>query len=149
MSIDRRKAHSRDMTFLCECFLRSMRDSIARSRGAWDEARERAQFEDQLDLEATTIICADGVDVGFVTLDQDPKALQIHTLCVAPEYQGRGIGSQVTIDVVDFGRETGRDIIVSVLKVNTRAEALYRQLGFVVFAETEHHHHLRRWSVTR
>jgi hypothetical protein len=33
-----------------------MRDSITACRGEWDEARERAQFERQLDLKTTNII---------------------------------------------------------------------------------------------
>ena len=128
-NITSRAARSEDMAFLTDCFLRSMCDSITACRGQWDEVRERAQFERQLDLEETKIIRADDVNVGFVMCVQQPGALQMHTLCVAPEYQGRGIGAQVTMDIVSRGRHAGFEVVLSVLKTNPRAEALYRRLG--------------------
>ncbi len=39
---------------------------ITASRGWWDEDRERAQFERQLDLAASRVIQTDRLDVGFV-----------------------------------------------------------------------------------
>jgi ribosomal protein S18 acetylase RimI-like enzyme len=143
MRITDRETQPEDVTFLTDCFLRSMRDSIALCRGDWNEARERAQFERQLDLQGTRIIRADDLDVGFVICVEKPTALQMHTLCVAPEHQNCGIGSRVTMDVIERGRRAGCDIVLSVLKTNTRAEKLYQRLGFTVVKESEHHRHMK------
>ncbi len=143
MSITRRAARFEDMPFLTDCFVRAMRESITACRGQWDEARERAQFEHQLDLGTTEVIRAAEADIGFVVCVQGPHALQIHTLCIVPEQQGRGIGSHVTVDLVASGRQLGHDVVLSVLKSNRRAEAFYRRLGFRVVDESEHHHHMK------
>ena len=115
-----RPALAGDMAFLAGCFLRSMRETITACRGEWNEAR-----------------------VGFFMLVQRREALQLHTLCVAPEHQRQGIGSSVTTAVIRQGAESGRAVILSVLKVNKRAEALYQRLGFRVVEQSEHHRHMK------
>lgn len=146
--ITNRPARLEDTEFLIGCFLRSMFESITACRGRWDETRERAQFVSQLDLNATRVIKAEDIDVGFIMCLQQSAALQIHTLCVAPEHQSRGIGSHVTMEVVDRGLKAGQDVVLSVLKTNPRAEALYRRLGFTVVEESEHHHHMKHIGTT-
>jgi len=138
-----RPALAGDMAFLAGCFLRSMRDTITACRGEWNEARELAQFENQLDLGETQIVRIGEMDVGFFMLVQRREALQLHTLCVAPEHQRQGIGSSVTTAVIRQGAESGRAVILSVLKVNKRAEALYQRLGFRVVEQSEHHRHMK------
>ena len=69
--------------------------------------------------------------------------VQIHTLCVAPEFQDSGIGSHVVRHVVHEAREKKAGVTLSVLKVNTRGRALYERLRFVVISESEHHYHMR------
>jgi ribosomal protein S18 acetylase RimI-like enzyme len=120
-----------------------MQECITACRGHWNEAGERAQFENQLDLTTTNVISADDADVGFVMLIQRSDALQIHTLCIAPEYQGHGIGSKVTMDIVHLSDDNKGVVVLSVLKVNVRAVALYSRLGFTVADESEHHYHLK------
>jgi ribosomal protein S18 acetylase RimI-like enzyme len=138
-----RPAVDADRPFVIGVFLRSMRESIAASRGAWDEVRERDTFEGQLDLQRTTIIERGATAVGFVMLGDLVGALQIHTIAIAPEHQNGGIGSDVLTDLVQIGRQTGREVILSVLKSNSRAEALYARLGFVVVEESPTHRHMR------
>jgi ribosomal protein S18 acetylase RimI-like enzyme len=128
---------------MTDCFLQSMQESITACRGRWDEERERAQFQRQLDLPSAQIIRVAEEDVGFVVLFEQPPVVQMHTLCVAPEWQNQGIGSRVTRDAIHLAAQTGRDLVLWVLKVNVRAEALYRRLGFVVIEESEHHHHMK------
>jgi ribosomal protein S18 acetylase RimI-like enzyme len=120
-----------------------MRESINACRGHWNEAGERTQFEHQLDLTTTNIISTDGADVGFVMLIRNSDTLQIHTLCIAPEYQGQGIGSKVTMDIINHREDDKGVVVLSVLKVNLRAVALYSRLGFTVADESEHHYHLK------
>jgi ribosomal protein S18 acetylase RimI-like enzyme len=141
--VTRRSAEIEEAPFLCDCFLRSMRESISKSRGYWDEARERAQFEEQLDLGATEIVQNEGVDVGFLTLARRQGVVQIHTLCVAPEHQGRGLGSEIVRQVIAEAFLAGQVVVLSVLKSNGRAQAFYERLEFRVVDESEHHRHLR------
>jgi len=43
--------------------------------------------------------------------------VELHTLCIAPEHQSRGIGSHVTRALVADARSAGRGVTLSVLSV--------------------------------
>ncbi len=143
MTIATRPATEGDRPFLVRCFLDAVRESVTASRGRWDEARERTQFEAALDLDRTTIIETDAVEAGFVMIVELPGILMIHTIAIAPAFQHRGIGSDIVRDLVNIGRQTSRDVVLSVLKTNPRAERLYARLGFVVVEESPTHRHMR------
>src|SRR5687767_6614016 len=96
-----------DVAFLERVFLDSMKESITAARGQWDINREIAQFRQQLALESTKVIQQDGFDVGFVMTVHAGGELQIHTLCVTPEFQDQGIGSRVVQLVVHEAAESG------------------------------------------
>jgi len=145
VNIVTRPAVHADLPFILDCFLRAMRPSLTAWRGEWNEPRERTRFVDVLDLDRTTIIEVDEERIGFLMLVELPRVLQLHTIAIVPEHQGRGIGSEVVRDVVNIGRQTGRHVVLSVLKANPRAEALYVRLGFLVVEETEYYRHLR-WT---
>lgn len=134
-----RPATSDDVGFLTRTFLVSMRDSIEAARGVWDEARERAQFEHQLDLEHTKVICVGDSGVGFVTVIPRSAEIELHTLCVVPERQSQGIGSLVTRQIGESDYAAGIPIAASVLKTNMRATRFYKRLGFVRTGESRHH----------
>ncbi len=120
-----------------------MRPSLTAWRGSWDEARERARFDEALDVSATTIAAVDDADVGFAMIVERPGMLQVHTIAIVPEHQRRGFGSTLVRDLIAIGRQTCRDVVLSVLRVNPGAESFYTRLGFVVFDESDAFRHLR------
>lgn len=138
-----RPAESVDLEFLVNAFMRAGREMITASRGFWGETRERQQFERQLHLSCTRIIQNKDTDVGFVTAVMRGKDVELHTICVLPEYQNRGIGSWVTNEVIRTAIESGRGIVLSVLKGNKNARLFYERLGFAVVGSSEHHHRMR------
>ena len=142
-TITTRPAGAADIGWLTDVFLGSLREAITAARGAWDETREGVQFREQLDLTGTQIIQLRGTDIGFVMSRDRGDEVELHTLCIAPEYQSRGIGSYITRRLVSRARTSGRGVVLSVLKANERARKLYERLGFVVVDESIHHHHMR------
>jgi ribosomal protein S18 acetylase RimI-like enzyme len=138
-----RQATDEDLAFLVDVFLRTMRVHITAARGFWDEAKERSQFQQQLRLESTRIILRDGVDVGFLMTAPCGRDTELHTICVTPEYQRRGIGTTITQQVIDEARLQKRGVVLSVLKGNTAARSLYERLGFVVSDELPRHYRMR------
>jgi ribosomal protein S18 acetylase RimI-like enzyme len=141
--ITTRAAEVRDTAFLTDVFLRSLRGAITATRGEWDEARETAQFHEQLDLGRTAVIGFRGTDVGFSMCRERDGDVEIHTLCVAPEYQRNGIGTHVTQTLVAAARERSKGVVLSVLKTNTNARRLYERLGFEIVSECSHHYRMR------
>jgi ribosomal protein S18 acetylase RimI-like enzyme len=136
-------ATEEDVAFLVDVFLRAMRGHISTTRGSWDELKERTQFLDQLQVQHTTIIRRDGVNVGFLATRDRGQDVELHTLCVAPEHQGRGLGTAVTRQLLDDCRARGQGVVLSVLKVNTRGRALYERLGLAVTGQTLNHYQMR------
>jgi ribosomal protein S18 acetylase RimI-like enzyme len=120
-----------------------MRIHITAARGFWDEPKERAQFREQLRLDRTRIIERSGVDVGFFMTGEWDDYIELHTLCIAPEHQRQGIGTEITRQVIGESRASRRGVVLSVLKANTAARSLYERLGFAVIEESSHHYRMR------
>jgi ribosomal protein S18 acetylase RimI-like enzyme len=138
-----RQATDVDLRFLSDVFLRAMQAHIAAARGYWDEEKERLQFHEQLRLRDTQIIVHDGIDVGFFMTTESGADTELHTICIAPEYQRRGIGSAITRQIISDARAQRRGVVLSVLKANTSARSLYERLGFAVSEESSHHYRMR------
>ena len=136
--IELRQATADDVDFLWETFRVSMKDYITQARGEWDEQREETQFRNQLDLTASRVIHANDVKVGFIMAPIKDGVRWIHTICIVPEHQRKGIGTKVLRRVIAQGKEQKMSLYLSVLKVNP-ARRLYERLGFKVIEETTHH----------
>jgi ribosomal protein S18 acetylase RimI-like enzyme len=138
-----RQATDDDLPFLADVFLRSMRVAITCARGFWDEAKERTQFHEQLQLPHTLVIEHKGASVGFLMTLERGEDIELHTLCVTPEHQGRGLGSTVTRQLLDDARRRKCGVVLAVLKANSAARSLYERLGFAVTEESVHHCRMR------
>ena len=138
-----RDAGAPDIDFLCDLFLRAMRPYITAARGSWDQVREDRQFRDQLRLGATRIIMHDDAAVGFFVACDEGQDLELHTLCISPEHQGRGLGTAAIRRILSEARMHKRGVVLSVLKANVGARLLYGRLGFVVIDETAYHYRMR------
>jgi ribosomal protein S18 acetylase RimI-like enzyme len=138
MEIEMRQATAADVDFLWRIFRASMKGYISQARGEWNEEREEAQFRYQLDLAASRIIRAKNLEVGFIMAPTRDGALWIHTICIDPEHQNMGIGTEVMRSVVGEAKERTIALYLSVLKINP-ARRLYERLGFRVVEETRYH----------
>ncbi len=120
-----------------------MRVHITATRGFWDQPKERDQFYEQLHLEHTRIIERSSAPVGFFMITPRGDDIELHTLCIAPEYQRQGMGTLVIRQIVTDAQEHGREVFLSVLKSNAMARVFYERLGFMVIAEATHHYQMR------
>ena len=142
--VKRRPAHPRDIDFLAEVFLTSMRDTITAARGYWDVGKEDAQFRQQLDLSATQVIQVENVDVGYImTRRLGDRVTEVHTLCVTVDQQGTGLGALIMRELMQNVLSTESSIELSVLKANPRARNFYARLGFVEIAQSANHIRMR------
>jgi len=143
MQLTSHQASDADVAFLLDVFVRAMRPHISAARGSWDEHKEQSQFLEQLQVQDTKIIRYDGEPVGFVMTVPSGPDVELHTLCIAPEHQGHGLGSAVTRQLIDDCRQRGVGLVLSVLRANTGARALYERLGFVVTEASPSHYRMR------
>ena len=61
----------------------------------------------------------------------DDKAAVMHVLAVSPDYQGKGIGSDMVREAINLAKENGMQAIrLDALASNTPAHRMYGRLGF-------------------
>lgn len=87
---------------------------------------------------AYTLLLVDGEVVAFSAHGpaDDPRELKLNQLYVHPDWQGRGLGSQLIEHVSSIARALGRAaLVLTVNRRNARAQAAYRRHGFLVRAE--------------
>ena len=53
---------------------------------------------------------------------------------IHPGHQGHGIGTRIITALLAEAERTGQDLVLDVLTVNRRAQALYRRLGLTEVA---------------
>lgn len=79
----------------------------------------------------THIFYHEGVAVGsFVTYDET----SIWSVCIKPEYQGLGFGTQMMRELVELYGKT-QNLILHVYKDNEAAIHVYEKAGFVITEE--------------
>ena len=81
-----------------------------------------------------------GKDIGFYNgLTLEDGSYEIGNICIIPEYQGNGIGTQVLKDIMELHK--GQDLHIQYFKQNPVGK-LYERLGFQPSGETEFHYQM-------
>lgn len=142
MEFELRPATDRDREFLYALHRAAMRESVARVWG-WDEVWQRAHFDARFEPRGVEVICAGGREVGAFRLEEREAELYVASLAVAPEAQGRGLGTAVVHLLLARAGVRRVPVTLQVLKANPRARRLYERLDFRVDGETATHVHLR------
>jgi len=75
-----------------------------------------------------------------VATSEEPDGLHLTYLMLLPEYQGRGIGSELIREVIAGATTMGRPLLLHVLKVNKRAQGFYHRHGFEIVGDIEGRH---------
>ncbi len=95
----------------------------------WDEQVQRAFHERAFNPRRWQIITAGRADVGMLDFERRPEEIYLSRIEIHPGYQGRGIGTRIISALLGEAERTGQDLVLDVLTVNRRAQALYQRLG--------------------
>ena len=139
-----REAGSEDSAFAYGVKRAAFREYVEQVWG-WDEDVQRRFHEEQFAAQDVRVIQATGVDVGIMAMVVMSDCVQLNQLFLLPEYQGKGIGRACLSRVMEEAQRLGLPVRLRVLKVNPRAAAFYRRLGFVRTGATETHE-LMEWA---
>jgi len=121
----------------------TMRDTVE-SMWGWDEARQDSLFDAGFTPADLRIVQVEGRDIGVMAVTRRPSKLFLDNIQVAPDYQGRGLGTALIRDLQDQARIEGVPLALRVI-VSNRARTLYARLGFVIREQSNTHYHMR-WS---
>ncbi len=138
-----RGASPNDSEFVYSTRKAAFREYVEQVRG-WDEERERQVHEGRFLPRNFRVITLAGVDVGYMATVVEPECLMLNQLFILPAYQSRGIGAECMTRLIQEARGLGLPIRLRALKVNIRAIAFYKRLGFSITGETDTHHIMER-----
>ena len=111
----------------------------------WDEEEQRRLHDERFRTQGFRVVSVDGADVGIMTVDVEADCVRVNQLFILPEHQGKGVGRECMVRVIEEARELGLPVQLRVMKVNPRARAFYERLGFVQIGETDTHD-LMEWT---
>ena len=90
--------------------------------------------EEKVIVGAVAVTMYQGDDYHAIEWSQqvaDDKAAVIHILAVSPDYQGKGIGSEMVREAINLAKEKGMQAIrLDALASNIPAHRMYERLGF-------------------
>jgi ribosomal protein S18 acetylase RimI-like enzyme len=95
----------------------------------WDEQVQRAFHERAFNPGRWQIITAGQADIGMLDVDYRPGEIYLARIEIHPGHQGQGIGTRIISALVEEAERKGQHLVLDVLTVNRRAQALYRRLG--------------------
>ena len=138
MSLGFRQATPADLALTYEITREAMRGYVEQTWGRWDEDEQRRKHRENYTAETHRLILVGEVVAGLVAAENwpdDPHCLWLVKLYLLSRFRGQGIGTQVLRGVLDEAGAAVRPVRLRVLRVNTRAQALYRANGFQVIEE--------------
>jgi ribosomal protein S18 acetylase RimI-like enzyme len=100
----------------------------------WDEQVQRGFHARAFNPGRWQIITADGADAGMLDVEYRPAEIYLSRIEICPRYQGHGIGTRLISALIDEATQKGQDLVLDVLTVNHRAQALYQRLGMTEVA---------------
>jgi len=100
----------------------------------WDEQVQRDFHARSFNPGRWQIITAGGADIGMLDVEYRPREIYLARIEIDPGYQGRGIGTHLIGALADEAAQQGQDLVLDVLTVNHRAQALYQRLGMTEVA---------------
>lgn len=128
-----RPATAADLDALVELRAVVMRADLERL-GRYDEDGVRRRLRDSFSPGRTSIITVGGALAGSVALRPAGDRVWLEHFYLAPQHQGRGLGSAVLRSILERTDAQGATVALNVLR-RSAARRLYERHGFVTEAE--------------
>jgi ribosomal protein S18 acetylase RimI-like enzyme len=103
----------------------------------WDEEFQINFHNENFSTANTKIITIENKPVGTIDVREEDERIFISGLYLLPEYQSKGIGSSILVDIATRAKTKGKRLELEVLRVNVRAQELYKRLEFVMVEAEE------------
>jgi ribosomal protein S18 acetylase RimI-like enzyme len=132
-AIGMRPAIAADSEFCYQVHKAAMGDYVTAIWG-WDDQAQRDFHTRAFNPDRWQIITADGEDIGMLDVEHRPGEIYLARIELDPRYQGCGIGTRLISALIEEAAQKGQDLVLDVLTVNHRAQALYQRLGLTEVA---------------
>lgn len=135
-----RPATAADSELCCQLHKAAMGEYVQAIWG-WDEQAQRDYHNRGFAPGQWQIITVEGTDVGMLSVEYRQTETYLARIEVQPSHQGQGIGSRTVQNLLDQAAKTSLPMVLDVLMVNHRAQALYQRLGFAQTRPTRTRQH--------
>ena len=125
-----RPALGSDREFLFGVRRAALRAYVEQTSG-WDDAEQRVIADKEFADLPFAVVEEGERTVGYVCVIHRSECDFIEEIALLPEAQGRGIGTQLLLDILLAAQRRGVPVRLSVFVTNP-AQALYARLGFEV-----------------
>ncbi len=140
MDIQLVKATAADKGFLLDLRKRTMTEHLERVGLFLTDEDHRFRIDDLYGC--AYLLQFQEQAIGLVKFHESSERVDLLQLQVLPEFQGRGVASQVLQRFMAMAEHSGKSLVLKVLKGNP-ALGLYRRHGFELVGEDQYEHHLR------
>ena len=136
-----RSITERDYDFIYRVKKDAYKKYVETCYGSWDEEQQKEYFKKFIEAykDGAFIITSAGIDIGFYNGCTSDDKYEIGNICIIPEYQNRGIGTNILKDILSEHR--GKEITLQHFKQNPVGR-LYERLGFKLVGETQFHYQM-------
>ncbi|MBE5735416.1 MAG: GNAT family N-acetyltransferase [Clostridiales bacterium] len=138
MKYNFRKYEDKDYNFIYELKKNAYKKYVEEIWGEWNDEKQHLFFDNYIaqQKDRIKIIVIDGTDIGYFDDKADENNYEVVNIIVQPEYQGKGIGTQILKNVIEENRN--KDIDIQCFLTNP-VVYLYKRLGFVEYEKTNTH----------
>ena len=145
IDVNLRQATSADSEFAYQTKKAAFRTYVEMVWG-WDETEQRRLHEKHYAAQEFHVIQVSGADVGILVVSRESDCVKVNQLFILPEYQNQGIGKACMMQAIADAQRDRLPVRLRVLKVNVRAVAFYRRLGFESTRDSDTHVLMERLS---
>ena len=136
MNIRFRIASAEDRTFLRKLNRLAYEDVVVRQFGSWDDNAQRQRFDSKLQRAELRIVETEGQPIAAIWSSEQEDHIFLHELLVLPEFQNKGIGSQILRWEIDRVEPSKKPIRIHTLVLNS-AQEFYKRHGFKEIGRSE------------
>lgn len=141
-TLTKRAATSNDFSFAQTAHHAAYHDVVIQQFGSWDKEKQDGFFKKAWDSVPHEILLLDGQPCGYCHIEDAGDHMELHELVLLPQYQGKGIGTQILNELIAVAKTRHIPVFLQVFKAN-RAIHLYKRLGFKEEGETDTHFKLK------
>jgi ribosomal protein S18 acetylase RimI-like enzyme len=132
-TIGLRPATAADSEFCYQLHKAAMGEYITAIWG-WDEPTQRHHHARAFKPGQWQIITADDEDIGLLNVEHRRGEIYLGRIEIDPRCQSHGIGTRLISALIEEAAQEGQDLVLDVLALNHRAQALYQRLGMTEIA---------------
>ncbi len=137
-NVTKRPTRASDTDFARTIHHQAYREVVERQFGLWDEQAQDRFFDADWQSGAFEMLFCDDIPCGYACIEYREEDVFVRELVLLPEFQGRGIGSEILRGAMNRARQAGVPVRLGTCHMN-RAADLYRRLGFRETGRTETH----------